>query len=81
MNPKVLAVIKSYIRGVLVAVTPLLATNVNNPWAYVAAVFAGVISPALRAMDKNDNAFGAVADVVEKELNKKVVATTKKKTK
>lgn len=80
MNPKYLAIIKSYVRGVVVAITPLLATNVTNKWAYVAAIFAGVISPALRAMDKTDSAFGTVADAIETELNKKVVKTTKKKT-
>ena len=77
MNPKLLAVIKSYTRGVLVAVTPLLATHNTDLWAYAVAIFAGVISPALRAIDKNDPAFGAVADVIEIELESK----TKKKTK
>lgn len=65
MSPKLLAVIKSYARGVLVAITPLIVINETNIKAYVIAILAGVISPALRAMDKKDPAFGAVADIVD----------------
>ena len=48
MSPKLLAVIKSYARGVLVAITPLIVINETNIKAYVIAILAGVISPALR---------------------------------
>jgi hypothetical protein len=65
MSPKLLAVIKSYARGVLVAITPLIVINETNIKAYLIAVLAGVISPALRAMDKKDPAFGTVADIVD----------------
>jgi hypothetical protein len=82
MSPVMKSVIKSYARGVMVAITPLVATNITNPWAYAVAIFAGVISPALRAMDKNDPAFGAVADIAEVELNKQAEKfASKKKTK
>ena len=82
MSPVMKSVIKSYSRGVLVAITPLLATHITDLWAYAVAIFAGVISPALRAMDKNDPAFGTVADIVEVELNKQAEkSASKKKTK
>ena len=72
MNPKLQAILKSYARGVLTAVTPLLAIRSTDVWAYVAAVVAGVIAPALRAIDKNDPAFGLVANALVTEANSKV---------
>ena len=71
------SVLKSYARGVVVAVTPLLAIHSTDPWAYVMAVFAGVISPALRAVDKNDPAFGMVADAIDAEIDKLAKADKK----
>jgi hypothetical protein len=79
MSPKMTSVIKSYARGVLVAVTPLLVIGSTEPKAYLAAIGAGVISPALRAMDKNDPAFGKIADAADIEIDKLVKADTKKK--
>lgn len=79
MSPIMMSVVKSYFRGVLVAITPLLVIGSTDIKAYVAAVGAGVISPALRAMDKNDPAFGKVADVLEIELDKLAKADKKKK--
>jgi len=77
MNPKFAAILKSYARGVLTAVTPLLAIRSTDVWAYVAAVVAGVIAPALRAIDKNDPAFGVVADALVAEADSKVKETPK----
>jgi len=79
MSPIMMSVAKSYLRGVLVAITPLLVIGSVDVKAYIAAVGAGVISPALRAMDKNDPAFGKVADVLEIELDKLAKADKKKK--
>ena len=78
MSPLMKSVAKSYVRGVLVAITPLIATHTTDLWAYVIAIFAGVISPALRAVDKNDPAFGMIADATEAELNKLAKASKKK---
>jgi hypothetical protein len=78
MDTKMTAIVKSYLRGVLVAITPLITIHNTDVWAYVVAVVAGVISPALRAMDSKDPAFGVVADVVEVETNKLAKKTTKK---
>jgi hypothetical protein len=66
------AIIKSYLRGVLTAVSPLFAISCKDGWAYLAAVVAGVIAPALRAIDKNDPAFGLVADALVVEAKTKV---------
>lgn len=70
MNTKMQSVVKSYLRGVLVAVLPLVTIGSTDVKAYIAAVGAGVLSPALRAMDKKDPAFGKVADAVDIELDK-----------
>lgn len=70
MNTKMQSVVKSYLRGVLVAVLPLITIGSTDVKAYIAAVGAGVLSPALRAMDKKDPAFGKVADAVDIELDK-----------
>lgn len=79
MSPKLLAVIKSYARGVLVAITPLIVINETNIKAYVIAILAGVISPALRAMDKKDPAFGAVADIVDLKVESEKAKAKKTK--
>jgi hypothetical protein len=46
LSTKQEAMLKSYARGVLTAITPLLAIRSTDLWAYVAAVVAGVIAPA-----------------------------------
>jgi len=74
LSPQAKAIIKSYLRGVVVAVTPLLATANKDAWAYVAAVFAGVIAPAIRAYDKNDPAFGAVAEIAIDDATKAIAS-------
>lgn len=81
MTPVMTNVLKSYARGVLVAITPLIAIHNTDLWAYLIAITAGVISPALRALDKADPAFGVVADIVDVELDKLAKADGKKKTK
>ena len=78
MSPLMTSIIKSYLRGVLVAITPLLVIGSTDPKAYIAAVGAGVISPAIRAMDKKDPAFGKVADAVDIEVTKLAKADAKK---
>ena len=78
MDSKMQAMVKSYLRGVLVAILPLLVVGSTEVKAYVAAIGAGVISPALRAMDKKDPAFGKVADVVDLELDKLAKADKQK---
>lgn len=78
MDNKTKAILKSYLRGVLVAIVPLLVVGSTELKAYIAAIGAGVVSPALRAMDKKDPAFGKVADIVDIELDKLAKAKKKK---
>ena len=78
MDSLLKSVIKSYLRGVIVAITPLVAMGVTNQWAYIAAILAGVISPALRALDKKDPAFGFVADIADLEIDKLAKKSAKK---
>lgn len=78
MNSKQKAMLKSYLRGVLVASLPLIYVGSTDWKAYLAAIGAGVVSPALRAMDKKDPAFGKIADAVDIELDKLAKANKKK---
>jgi hypothetical protein len=77
LNAKQNAILKSYLRGVAIAIMPLLAINETRPLAYLYAVIAGTVAPAVRAADKNDMAFGRVADEIDK-LAKADKKTTKK---
>jgi hypothetical protein len=78
LSKKQIAIIKSYLRGVGIAVMPLLAINETRPQAYLYAVLAGVVAPAVRAADKNDTAFGRVADPIADDIDKLVKADKKK---
>jgi len=71
LSEKSKSIIKSYFRGVLVACLPVLAMNETDPKVYLYAVLAGVISPALRAADKHDHAFGLVADAIDSKTKAK----------
>jgi hypothetical protein len=71
LSSKTKSIIKSYLRGVIVACLPILAMNETDPKVYLYAVLAGVISPALRAADKKDHAFGLVADAVDAKVKAK----------
>jgi hypothetical protein len=71
MSPQIIAILKSYARGVVSACIPLIALNQTSPKAYLTAVLAGVVAPALRALDKTDPAFGLIADVIEEKTTKK----------
>lgn len=79
MNSKLVSILKSYLRGVLVAITPLLATQNTDAKAYMLAVVSGFIAPLIRSLDKTDPAFGFVADAVNAEAEKIAKKATKKK--
>jgi hypothetical protein len=53
------SILRSYARGVLVAITPLLSISETDPGAYIVAVVAGVIAPALRALDERETLHSA----------------------
>ena len=79
LSTKQIEILKSYLRGVITASAPLLAIRSHDLWAYAAAIVAGVIAPALRAVDKNDPAFGLIADAAVSAVNQKVAKPTKTK--
>ena len=54
MNPAM----KSYLRHVAIAVTPLLTVNDSNWKHYVFAVALAILGPFIRAIDPADNDFG-----------------------
>lgn len=78
MNESIKAMLKSYVRGFITAITPLILIGEIDWQTLVLAGLAAVIPPAIRALDKNDPAFGIIASVVEAEI-KKVAKATKKK--
>lgn len=47
--------------------------------ALIAGVAAAIVGPSIRAIDKNDPAFGRVADWAETEIKKIAKKSTKKK--
>lgn len=79
MNKKDLDKLKSFVRHFAITAVAVYTVNPDADWkAVIAGAVAGIVGPAIRAVDKNDPAFGRVADWVEKEI-KKLPAKTKKK--
>lgn len=54
MNPAV----KSYLRHVAIAITPLLTVNDTRWQHYVFAVALAILGPFIRAIDPDDKGFG-----------------------
>ena len=74
LSSKQTQILKSYARGFVAVVIPMYMSGVHD-WKVLAyAGAAAVIPPALRAMDKNDPAFGLVAEVAQEVLVKKAPA-------
>lgn len=69
LSTKQAAILKSYLHGLIVAILPLAINGETNAKWYFVAVASGVCVPALRACDKNDHAFGLVADAVEAKID------------
>ena len=63
ISKKQKAVLKSYARGVLVSFLTFLASNELGLDPVVAVVISALAAPAVRALDKSDNAYGIGADV------------------
>lgn len=70
--------IKSYLRGFIVAVAALYASGVKDWKMLLMAGLSAVIAPAIRAIDSKDPAFGMVADIAKKEIDKLAKADRKK---
>ena len=80
MNEKMKAVLESYARSFLVAAGATYYASGNNVdiKSMLVAGLIAVAGPALRAVRKNDPAFGLVADVVDSELKKLAAKPAKK---
>jgi hypothetical protein len=63
--------LKSFVRHFAITAVAVYTVNPDaDVKALIAGVVAGIVGPAIRAVDKNDPAFGKVADWVEVEINK-----------
>ena len=80
MNQKTQAMLASYARSFMAAAIAVYAT-VGLDWEALGyAGLAAILPVALRAINKKDPAFGAVAAVVAKEVEKKAADSVKKAT-
>ena len=71
--------IKSALRHfVLTAASVWVVSPDANVKALIAGTVAAIVGPAIRAIDKNDPAFGKVADWVEVEIKKLAKKPAKK---
>ena len=69
MKKKDLDKIKSALRHFVLTAAAVWVVNPDaDVKAIIAGAIAGVVGPAIRAIDKNDPAFGAVANWAEKEI-------------
>ena len=72
--------IKSFARHFAVTAVAVYAVDPHADWkVIIAGTVAGIAGPAIRAIDKNDPAFGLVADKVEVEIKKLAKKSVKKK--
>lgn len=83
MDKKTLDKVKSFVRHFAITAVAVYTVNPDADWkAVIAGAVAGVVGPAIRAIDKNDPAFGKVADWSEtaiKDLAKKPAKKASKK--
>lgn len=71
--------IKSALRHFALTALAVYSVSPESSWkAVLAGAVAGVVGPAIRAIDKNDPAFGKVADWAEAEIKKIAKASVKK---
>ena len=71
--------LKSFVRHFAITAVAVYTVNPDADWkAIIAGAVAGVVGPAIRSIDKNDPAFGKVADWAEVELDKLAKKSTKK---
>lgn len=79
LNKKQMDILKSALRHFVLVAIPVWEVSGGDFQAFAWGIVAAIVGPSIRAIDKNDPAFGKLADIVEKELVKK--KPTKKKTK
>ena len=78
MEKKHIQMLKSALRHFAVTALALYCAGTTDVKALVFATLAAVVGPAIRGIDKNDPAFGLVADTVENAI---IVAASKSKKK
>lgn len=72
--------LKSFVRHFAITAVAVYTVNPDADWkAVLAGAIAGVVGPAIRAVDKNDPAFGKVASWAEAEIKKVAKKAPKKK--
>jgi flagellar biosynthesis component FlhA len=80
MKKKDLDKLKSFVRHFAITAVAVYTVNPDADWkAVIAGAVAGVVGPAIRAVDKNDPAFGKVATWAEAEIKKVAKKSPKKK--
>ena len=70
MSAQASSILKSYVRGFITAIVPLIMAGITDWKAIAFAGAAAVIPPALRAIDKNDPMFGLIAHALESKAIK-----------
>lgn len=80
MNPKMKAIIESYVRAFIVALGVAYSDGFTGIEELLIAAAIAVVGPAIRSINKNDPSFGVVADTVENAIIT-AASKSKKKTK
>lgn len=71
--------LKSALRHFAITAAAVWAAKPDSDWkAVLAGAVAAVVGPAIRAIDKNDPAFGRVSDWVTGEIDKLAKKSVKK---
>ena len=79
MEKKHIDMFKSAIRHFLITTAGIYAAGVHDWVAAALGAVAAIAGPAIRGIDKNDAAFGMIADAVEVEVKDLVKKQAKKK--
>ena len=77
LSEKEKLVLKSAIRHFVLVALPVWQVSNGDIKAFGYALAAAIIGPAIRGIDKNDPAWGKVAEWLETELKKKTTKKTK----
>ena len=81
MSNKLKAALASYARSFLVAVCGLALAGESDLRVLAISALAGIVGPAIRAFNPNDQAFGIIADKADAEVRKLIAKEKAKKAK
>jgi hypothetical protein len=79
MKTQHIEIVKSALRHFALTALALYLGGITDLKALALATAAAIVGPAIRGIDKNDPAFGRVADWVDVELDKLAKKDKKKK--